>query len=127
MGIGAVRQSNVLDTKSEEKRGALVDDTLDVDSPSHFIHDFLRGGQPDPRSPVALARYEGVKNSLERIRLNALAVVFWWIAFGEEWGSYYTLWRSSFSWTLVLILPGIAWYLWLGWTKPKEDASSDAE
>ena len=75
MGIGAVRQSNMLDAKSEVKSSALVDDTLDVDSPSHFIHDFLRGGQPNPRSPVSLARFEGVKDSLERIRFYAFAVV----------------------------------------------------
>ncbi len=75
MSIGAVRQANVLDTKSEVKSGALVDDTLDVDSPSHFIHDFLRSGQPDPRAPVALARNEGVKNPLECIRLDAFSVV----------------------------------------------------
>ena len=75
MGIGTVGQLNVLNRKVEVERCAFADDTLDVDPPPHFVHDFLRGGQTDPRTAVALARFKSVEDSFERIRGDAFSVV----------------------------------------------------
>ncbi len=48
--------------------------------------------------------------------LHAFAIVMWWVAFGPEWFEYRADWESRFTWILVVALPAIAWYQYLGWS-----------
>lgn len=48
--------------------------------------------------------------------LHAFAIVMWWVTFGPEWFDKRAYWESRFTWILVVALPAIAWYQYLGWS-----------